>query len=172
MIMCVFVAVAKIIKAPRMTFHSHTKTVLAVTVLHIPTISPLVISGGEDKQLVVSSLATGSEVVALEGHVQKITGVSTAQHGDRIYLISCSWDENIRCWPVECFLNLASSNSSSSGGGGGGGGEGERGRVTAEEKEEIKRKCLVLRGHRNRVYDLAVLRVRSVTAAMCCIGVL
>jgi WD40 repeat protein len=144
---CCHLAVARQIKAPRMTFRSHTKSVLAVTVLHLPGCNPLVVSGGEDKQLVVSSLASGKEVVSLDGHVQKITAVSTAQCGGRVYLITGSWDETVRCWPVECLLGLDSDSGSPA--------------VTPAEKEVIKKECLVLRGHRNRVYDVSVLRVCS-----------
>ena len=127
-----------------MTFTSHTKPVLAVCVLQLPRCSPLVISGGEDKHLMISSLASGEEIMSLEGHVQKITGICTAQHKDRIFIVSCSWDETIRCWPVACLLNLTA-------------------KKKLDLKNEIKKKCLILKGHRNRVYDIAVLRVSQVT---------
>jgi WD40 repeat protein len=135
--------VEKKIKAPRMTFRVHTKSVLAVTVLHVGDRSPLVVSGGEDKHLVVSSLATGNGIVTLEGHVQKITAICTTECKGRVYLVSCSWDETVRCWPASCLLDV----------------DNDRTSVTEDEKEGIKSKCLVLRGHRNRVYDVAALRV-------------
>ena len=117
-------------KSNRIIFkESKRKKVTCVTVLHISTNhETLVISSTEDKRISVWALSTANKITNLSGHREKISTMTTyySDKHDPV-LITGSWDESIRVWPLrQCFEKEASATS-------------------------IENECLYLAGHSNKI---------------------
>ena len=132
-------------KAPRTVYKGHLMPVRCVSFLVVPdTENTLVFSGGEDKLVIVWSLKTGEKVAQLEGHSQRVTSLSTfSAEGFEPLLISASWDERIRLWPLKDCLSKATASS-----------------TLSEIKilsEAVSAQSTVLKGHVNRIFSTTVI---------------
>ena len=126
---------ARYLKAPRIVFKGHTKTVISLGVLKSPTeVDTLILSGSEDKTLRVWSLATGQLITTLSGHKQRLSGIVGYADGENCppLAVSASWDETLRIWPLQsCFGS------------------------TSVDPQDIMEKSIPLTGFRNRVLGIA-----------------
>jgi WD40 repeat protein len=146
----------KLLKAPRIVLKGHRLAVTCVGVLQSPTREEtLVFTGSEDKRVLVWSLKTGEHIAELNGHTQKITSIATFNSsGYNALVITAGWDERVRIWPVEkCFTKAATKTEEFATGGPETGNE-----VPVQTlSESISAQSVVLRGHKNRIFGLAVI---------------
>ena len=106
----------KVLKAPRIVYNNgHIKSITAMTVIKTDyttqsiddTAAPVIVSGGEDKCINFWSVESGSLIMTLDGHSARVTGLAMCCPGRaHALLVSCSWDETIRVWPVIALLSL------------------------------------------------------------------
>ena len=128
-----------LIKAPRIVFKGHSKTVLSLAVLRTPDEDDtLILSGGEDKLLMIWSLATGEHLTTIKGHDQRVAAIATLGiRGCPPLAVTASWDETLRIWPLEmCYAHNGT-------------------------PEELSANLLTastrLRGHKNRVFGVTTI---------------
>lgn len=128
------------LKAPRMIYKGHQMAVRCVGYLVVPNSEKsLVFSAGDGKAVFVWSLKTGAKVAEFQGHTQRITSLATYNRpGCDPLLISASWDERLRIWPLQDVV------------------EEHTGSTILDLSEKVMAKCTVLKGHTNRVFSLAV----------------
>lgn len=140
----------RIIKAPRIIFDKHhIKGITATAVLPMRVGNcPLLLSGGEDKVINVWSVEKGSLLLTLDGHSARVSSLMTYSFdsdNNNVIIVSSSWDETIRVWPVACINNLL---------------EGEISREEAQDM--IKSGCKMFKEHKNRVSAVEVIRVTNI----------
>lgn len=138
------------LKAPRIVFKGHLLPVRSVGILM--TSNPedsLICSGGDDKLVILWSLKTGRKVAELNGHTQRVICLSTFQGaGADLYVISGSWDERVRIWPLkDCFPLNATLTSSS---------EAKENEEIISLSERLSAQSIVLKGHTNRIFSTTV----------------
>lgn len=134
-------------KAPRMIYKGHKLAVSSVTVLVTPDREDsLVFSGGDDKIIFVWSLKTGEKVAELSGHAQRVVCMDTYQSSaTEPFLISGSWDEKLRIWPLrDCFTTQTTTDSNN-----------KEESITALS-EKLSGQAVVLKGHTNRIFGCTV----------------
>lgn len=137
-------------KAPRIVFKGHLLPVYSVTTFMMANPEDsLICSGGDDKVIVLWSLKTGRKVADLNGHVQRVASLSSLCTKDgEPYLVSGSWDETVRIWPLKgCFPFSKTCPVLSE----------------LREYEEVtslsmrlSAESIVLKGHTNRVFSVTV----------------
>lgn len=128
---------AAVLKAPRIVFRGHTKAVLNASVLSLPNLKPLIVSCGEDKNVIVWSVTTGEMIVCLRGHTARVTSVALyAPNGVNPVVISGSWDETVRVWDLRSCLSDGPVNA-----------------------VLIEKSAMVLRGHKNRIYSVDAMQL-------------
>ena len=90
-------------KAPRIVFRGHQQPILSVSVVAAPdNTDTFIISGSEDKLVKVWSLAKGELLATLEGHLQRVSGVTGFRAvGFPTLAISASWDDTVRIWNLD-----------------------------------------------------------------------
>ena len=139
------------LKAPRIVFKGHLLPVRSVAVLVAPNPEDsLVCSGGDDKLVFLWSLKTGRKIAELSGHTQRVICLSTFQGvGSDSYVISSSWDERVRIWPLkDCFpLNCTLAKTTS---------EAKENEQIIALSERLSAQSIVLKGHTNRVFGTTV----------------
>lgn len=97
----------------------------------------LLFSGGEDKLVFVWSLKTGEKVAELYGHTQRVTSLCTySGPGVDPLVISASWDERLRIWPVKACIGHTSIDSTLS--------------------EKVSSESIILKGHTSRVFGVTI----------------
>jgi WD40 repeat protein len=143
------------LKAPRVVYKGHRLTVTCVGMLQSPNRErSIIFTGSEDKNVIAWSLQSGEKIAELRGHTQRVTSIATfSTPGYEPLVVSAGWDERVRIWPVsECF---PSTNS----------GEQTVPEVKPEDSalqspslsDRISGNSIVLRGHRNRIFGVAVM---------------
>eukprot|EP01032_Pedospumella_encystans_P017121 gene17121-19520_t len=139
------------LKAPRIVFKGHLLPVRCVGVLVTPNPEDsLVCSGGDDKLVILWSLKTGKKIAELSGHAQRVICLSTFQGaGSDSYVISGSWDERVRIWPLkDCFpLNSTLTTTTS---------EAKENEEILSLSERLSTQSIVLKGHTNRIFSTTV----------------
>ncbi len=138
------------LKAPRIVFKGHLLPVRSVGVLVMPNPEDsLICSGGDDKLILVWSLKTGKKVAELSGHAQRVICLSTFQSVEAgSYVISGSWDERVRIWPLKDCFPLNSTLTTSS--------EAKENEEIISLSERLSAQSIVLKGHTNRVFSTTV----------------
>ena len=139
--------VAPIVSAPRIVFtQGHIKPISAITVLKAnflkssdgKDVAPIIVSGGEDKCINFWSVETCSLIMSLNGHAARISGLVLCNPGGgEPLLVSSSWDEHMRVWPVGKIYSIIN-------------GSKKRDDVEAD----IQQRCSVIKGHKNRISDV------------------
>lgn len=129
------------LKAPRVVYKGHQMAVRSVGVLMTPNKDDtLIFSGSEDKLIFVWSLKTGEKIAELKGHTQRVTSIATLNvDGYEPLMISASWDERLRIWPMTEFLTRLASTDS----------------VHNDTlSERVSSQSKVLKGHLNRIFSV------------------
>jgi WD40 repeat protein len=125
-------------KAPRTVYKGHQMPVRCLAVMVVPNSEDtLLFSGGEDKLVFVWSLKTGEKVAEFYGHTQRVTSMCTYS-GPSVdpLVISASWDERLRIWPVKTCIGHTSMDSTLS--------------------EKISSESTILKGHTSRVFGVTI----------------
>jgi WD40 repeat protein len=128
------------LKAPRIVYKGHQMPVRCIGYLVVPDSERSVIfSGGEDKLIFAWSLKSGEKIAELRGHTQRVTCLATFnREGSDPCLISASWDERLRIWPLKDVIDHSPGGSLS------------------DLSDRVSSKSVVLKGHTNRVFGIAV----------------
>lgn len=89
----------------------------------------------------VWSLSRGTLVATLEGHVQRVSGVvGFMADGYPPLVISASWDDTVRIWNMESYFTIVSLKDNKQ-----------------QKQKQVNDDCIVLKGHKNRVYCVTTL---------------
>jgi WD40 repeat protein len=121
------------LKMPRMTYKYHN-AINSVAILDVPHMEDSYILASDESSIAIWSLRHGNLLLELTGHDAKIAVVVSFVFMDESVsplVISGSWDETIRLWPLVCDIKTKS--------------------ITAGE-------CTVLKGHTNRILALKATR--------------
>lgn len=138
------------LKAPRIIFKGHGLSVHCVAVYHVPNDdNSLIFSGGDDKNIMVWSLKTGEKVAELQGHTQRVTSIIIFKSdGVGPLIVSGSWDERVRIWPIgELLEHVKSCNEHPE--------TSSIGNRTISER--ISSLSIALKGHKNRIFGVKVI---------------
>lgn len=144
-----------------MVYKGHRLAVTCVGILQSPLRDhSIIFTGSDDKNVIAWSLETGEKIAELKGHTQRVTSIATfSTLGYDPLVISAGWDERVRIWQVkECFPSLPSEENPHKPT------EPTAGVPEASISEGMKplserlaEKAVVLRGHKNRIFGVAVL---------------
>ena len=94
--------------------------------------------------IMVWSLKTGKMVAELKGHTQRVISLATYQSLDaNSYVISGSWDEKVRIWPLNDCMPVVTADSQFS-------------EAFEALSTKISSQSLALKGHSNRIFAVTV----------------